>query len=275
MKMLADGETHGENHEIRITKFLEATNVHNEVVPAKANGSVALIILHSPIDQFEYFIRLYNHASFRLCADGAANNLHNLMLRNASSEGWEDALRSALPDAIHGDLDSLDDNVRQRYEELGVEVSKDPDQYSTDFGKAVKKVINLMPSIQDVLVLGSIGGRVDQGLGLLGELYREQAIRHPTVRFWLFSEASVSIIVHPGSTVVHTPVGEGLITPNIGILPVYGPAFISTKGLEWDVEDWGTEMGGQMSTSNHIVADSITVTTNRHILLTIERAVNR
>jgi thiamine pyrophosphokinase len=75
--------------------------------------------------------------------------------------------------------------------------------------------------------------------------------------------------------VLRTPLDQGSITRNVGILPIYGPALISTKGLEWDVEDWETEMGGQVSSSNHIVADQISITTNREVLFTVERAVGR
>ena len=41
------------------------------------------------------------------------------------------------------------------------------------------------------------------------------------------------------------------------------------------VEDWETEMGGQVSSSNHIVADQISITTDREVLFTVERAVGR
>lgn len=237
------------------------------------NGFVALIVLNSPLDDIEYFQRLYGHADFRICADGGANRLHDLMVKQTSKLGRAPALTMALPDAIHGDLDSLNDTVRSRYSKYGVEISCDPDQYSTDFEKSVKKVFTRLPRVQDVLVLGSIGGRVDQGIGLLGELYREQKTSHPTARFWLFSESSVSTILSPGTTLIHTPLSGGLITRNVGILSVYGPAKISTEGLEFDVQDWPTEMGGQMSTSNHIVSDSIKISTDNHVLFTVERAL--
>ena len=74
-----------------------------------------------------------------------------------------------------------------------------------------------------------------------------------------------------GKTIIHTPLKDGFITSNIGILPIYGPAHITTKGLEWDVEDWPTQMGGQISTSNHIVRDTITVATDVEVFFTVER----
>ena len=41
---------------------------------------------------------------------------------------------------IHGDLDSLRDDVREYYEARGVPVLRDRDQYSTDFGKCMQKI---------------------------------------------------------------------------------------------------------------------------------------
>lgn len=261
---------------LRPTQYLTAPKQkENGHVEDISRDDIALIILNSPIEDFEYFDRLYNHASYTLCADGGADRLYNLMTKSHPDLAQDIALRKALPSTIHGDLDSLSDHTRACYAKLGVEVTQDPDQYSTDFGKGIKKVLAAKPNVRDLLVLGSVGGRVDQGIGLLHELYREQKFRHPEVRFWLFSETSVSIVLNPGTTVLHTPVGEGLITRNIGILPVYGKAVISTRGLEWDVEGWETEMGGQVSSSNHIVEDSIEITTDREVLFTVERAVGR
>lgn len=153
-----------------------------------------------------------------------------------------------------------------------MKVTKDPDQYSTDFGKGIKQVLRDEPSVRHFLVLGTIAGRLDQGIGLLGEMYREQhSEHHPGIRLWLFSESSISFILDTGKTVIQTPLEEGIITRNVGILPIYGPAHITTQGLEWDVENWPTHMGGQVSSSNHIVADQIIIETDSEVLFTVER----
>jgi thiamine pyrophosphokinase len=271
MTVQSNGNNHHVNGSIDPARYLKSYNGNGE----DARKQTALIILNSPITGYEYFRPLYDHAGFRICADGGAGRLAELLESHHNGLEWREALQSARPDVIHGDLDSLDSEVRARYEALGVEISRDPDQYSTDFGKAVKKVIERLPEVRNILVLGSIGGRVDQGIGLLGEFYREQIKQHPGVRFWLFSEASISTILKAGTTFIKTPLKDGRIKRNIGILPLYGPAVISTAGLEWDVQDWATEMGGQMSTSNHIVDDCITVATDREVLFTVERAVGK
>jgi thiamine pyrophosphokinase len=160
------------------------------------------------------------------------------------------------------------------YAALGVEVSKDPDQYSTDFGKAMKKIASRHSTTscqRQTLVFGTLAGRVDQGLGLLHEMIREET-RDPLLRLTLFSESSLSFVLRSTHNIIRGAVSSGLFTENVGLVPVYGPAIITTSGLEWDVVDWETQMGHQVSTSNHIVADEIHVQTNAPILFTVERA---
>jgi thiamine pyrophosphokinase len=174
---------------------------------------------------------------------------------------------------IHGDLDSLRDDVRAYYASLGVDVSQDHDQYSTDFGKTMQKISSRSQSSprRDVLVLGTLAGRVDQGLGILHEMIREET-KHPNLRLWLFSESSLSFILRSGHNSIRGLQSSRLFTENVGLLPVWGPATISTTGLEWDVKEWYTHMGGHLSTSNHVKVDDIDVETNAPILFTIERA---
>ncbi|KAI9655603.1 MAG: hypothetical protein M1821_005397 [Bathelium mastoideum] len=185
-----------------------------------------------------------------------------------------------LPSCIHGDLDSLRPDVRQFYQQKGVSITQDDDQYSTDFCKAMKMIDrSRLQSTNDdeksdwnqINILGSIAGRVDQGIGLLHEMLREQVTR-PQLDFILFSDRSISYILHRGLNRIELDVSAGIVTPNVGILPIYGPATISTQGLEWDVQGWRTEMGGNMSTSNHVVRNVVEVDTDAKILFTIERA---
>lgn len=246
----------------------------NLIDPKTAGGDhtvTALVVLNSPLEDAEYVRALWNHASYRICADGGANRLHDLVTSYYVKLDLQHALEKLRPDCIHGDLDSLRSHVRSRYENLGVEVSHDGDQYSTDFDKAVKKIIQNRPNTRELLVLGSLGGRVDQGLGLLSQIYHMQLNEYPNIRIWLCTSSSISMILRPGTSIIRTPMAAELLTGNIGILPIFGPASITTQGLEWDVADWRTLMGGNVSTSNHIKADTVTVKTDHDILLTLER----
>jgi thiamine pyrophosphokinase len=238
----------------------------SDTTAEERRGRTALIVLNSPIDDEDYLQRLHAHAGFVLYADGGANRVFDCLRRSGGGDTAE--LR---PDSIHGDLDSLRHDVRDYYEAAGVPVTQDPDQYSTDFGKAIGKIQHAVPQVHDILVLGSLGGRVDQGIGLLHELLREQKHKHPSLQFWLFTEASVTMLLWPGTTIVQTPLQSGLITRNVGILPLYGRSVLTLKGFEWDVEQWPSELGGQVSTSNHIVADEVEITTDVEVLFTVER----
>lgn len=233
----------------------------------------ALIILNSHLANFECFRRLYTHADFVVCADAGADRLFDLVTEQYSDLAYDVALTKYLPQHIHGDLDSISPKVQQAYAKLGVKITKDSDQYSTDFQKAVKRVFEVDPQARDILVLGSLGGRVDQGIGLIHELYREHKRRVDT-RIWFFTEASVTIVLEQGRTALATPLSQGFLRKHVGILPIYGPAVISTKGFEWDVQDWHTEMGGIVSTSNHIVQDVVEISTDREVLFTVELAAS-
>jgi thiamine pyrophosphokinase len=239
-----------------------------------------LLILNQPIAHFDAFARLWKHTGYRICADGGANRLFDMFQGDIATqrEEYVGTVRDfcgkvvadlvQLPDVIHGDLDSLRDDVRAYYASHGVDVSQDPDQYSTDFGKTMNKISSRR---RDVLVLGTLAGRVDQGLGLLHEMIREET-KHLSLRLWLFSETSLSFILRSEHNSIRGLQSSRLFTENIGLLPVWGPATITTTGLEWDVKEWYTHMGGQVSTSNHVKADEIHIETNAPILFTIERA---
>ncbi|KAF2405067.1 thiamine pyrophosphokinase [Trichodelitschia bisporula] len=196
------------------------------------------------------------------CADGGANRLFDALGRTEAND-W-------LPNFIHGDLDSVRDDVRDFYEREGTKVTRDDDQESTDFAKALGELKRLLessykyqcvvpPPRHTVLILASLSGRVDQALGLLHELLRESN-DNPGYDLILIGQSNVSFLLRPGRHVIHgvNPAG-GVFSGNCGLVPIYGPAVLSTRGLRWDVTDWETRMGGRVSTSNFAVQDEVEV----------------
>lgn len=264
-----------------------------------------------------------------------------------------------------GDLDSIQPHVRKHYEDRGVPVVHDPDQDSTDFTKCLKYlrahaaeiVIKCRPPAQggdmslkegqqqqgqqqqrkrarlDVLILGGLGGRVDQAFSQIHHLYamtqnqqqgeedgepsqeeEDEDNSRKQNDLYLISEESISFVLQPGKNTIYTPgtnrpgvevppptaggsppppppphqalPEEESTTPankicayddyyleeNVGIIPLCGPSEITLRGFEWDVTNWRTEIGGQISTSNHIRADVVQVETNRPVLFTVELA---
>lgn len=196
-----------------------------------------------------------------------------------------------MPDAITGDLDSVRDDVLTYYSRKRTHVVKDSRQDTTDFTKSlrlittgkksiledwneVKKVYNPMhiPTEKlDVFVFGGLGGRADQAFSELHHLYlahEDELISLGDI--YLVTPESIIFLLHKGTNLIDTPVGTKQLGESIGIIPLGNPSIITTKGLEWDVEDWRTEIGGQISTSNHIRSPKVTVTTTEPVLFTVE-----
>lgn len=85
---------------------------------------------------------------------------------------------------------------------------------------------------------------------------------------YLLSEQSLSFILEEGFNRIG--LSRQTFAENVGIIPVTGPAVITTKGLEWDVQDWKTEFGDEISTSNHLKSEIIEIQTTTRVLFTVE-----
>lgn len=131
--------------------------------------------------------------------------------------------------------------------------------------------------------MGGLGGRVDQALSQLHHLYLFQT--SPTYadgKMFFLSGESLSFLLKAGKHRIHVREPDAKVgsfarmsgdpfAKHVGILPVKEPSVITTKGLEWDVENWPTEFGGQMSTSNHVLPETtvVDVETTKDVIFTI------
>ena len=190
---------------------------------------------------------------------------------------------SQFPYAIVGDMDSLRPDVEEHYRSQDVKIAKDPDQYSTDLQKCLKYIEDHIIGLQDedasprrkmdVAIFGSLGGRADQAFSQLHHLYASsQNMTSMIGDMYLVTTESVMFLLAKGKNNIYAPVGPEHFTENVGIIPIGRPSIITTHGLEWDVKDWSTEFGTQMSTSNHIRAERVEVDTSQRVLFTLEIA---
>lgn len=171
-----------------------------------------------------------------------------------------------LPDVICGDLDSIQSGIRSYYSKHGVEILHIREQNSTDFMKCINTIYKRHENV-DIAAFCSFGGRVDQSFHSIHVLYW-QSVHNPTKgRLYLFGPESLTFLLKPGENKIHLPADR--FGPSCGILPIGQPATISTEGLEWDVREWKTSFGTQMSTSNSLVADMIVITTDEAVVFTV------
>ena len=252
-----------------------------------------LIVLNQPLGlRLTFYRRLWSNAAWVIGADGGANRLQEMNYSNRVSNTSPDFLHL---DTIIGDLDSLDPKVKQYWREIGVEVIWDQDQYSTDFTKAMKYMksfrvpdgaeytpsqdverrankLSLVGKKPDVIVaLGGLGGRVDQGMSVLHHLYTFQK-EYSAEKIFLLSHESITFVLKGGKHKIKVKENHhGMeLGKHIGIIPLKEPSIITTNGLEWDVRDWPTEFGGQISTSNHVKEDWVLIETTKDVLFTID-----
>ncbi|CCF45711.1 thiamine pyrophosphokinase [Colletotrichum higginsianum] len=233
-----------------------------------------LIVLNQPVKHTPVFDSLWTNALTRVAADGGANRLHDL---SKAAEARSHSPFTNL-DVIIGDLDSLLPPVRDYYTSLEkpAQVIHDSDQYSTDFGKAVSWIrSNHEPAI-DIVALGGLGGRVDQGLSQVHHLYLFQpGTDYAHGKLYLVSGQSLTFLLKPGHHSIWVREGgDDVFGKHVGIIPIGGTSYITTKGLEWDVEDWETKFGGHISTSNHVLPETtvVEIATTNTVLFTIALA---
>ncbi|KAI1801784.1 thiamine pyrophosphokinase [Daldinia bambusicola] len=246
----------------------------------------ALLILNQPISDEGFFRDLWRIAETRVAADGGANWVYHLNQKSLLSEGSSASFSGNYVnlDTIIGDLDSISDETRRFFstKPANCNIIYELDDYSTDFAKAVKYVRKEFPK-RDIVCMGGLGGRVDQGLSQLHHLYLFQT--SPTYadgRMYLVSGESLSFLLKAGKHRIHVREPDAIVGNSVrisgepfakwvGIIPIKEASVITTRGLEWDVENWLTEFGGRMSTSNHVLPETkvVEIETTKDVLFTI------
>ena len=186
-------------------------------------------------------------------------------------------------------MDSLLPEVEKYYRGLGTKILKDPDQYSTDLMKSLKCIRDRRslyisqrrrgkrPAenqsetlFLDIAICGGLGGRADQAFSQLHQLYAaNQAHSTTSDDLYLVTPESILFLLRQGLNLIKCPVGPRLLTKYVGIIPIGKPSVITTRGLEWDVTNWSTDFGTQVSTSNHIVKDIVEIETTERVLFTV------
>ncbi|CCG84217.1 protein of unknown function [Taphrina deformans PYCC 5710] len=197
--------------------------------------------------------------SLKVCADGATDRLHE-QVYNSTLESLDIALR---PDVVLGDLDSVRAATKAFYESTaGTKVIQIEDQNSTDFTKAVK-YIEEHSSPADIVVIGGIGGRLDQTFSTLNTL-----TKFPNQKIYVVDEDNLVILLFAGS---HEIACAGL-GRHCGLVPLCAPVRCWSTGFEWCLNGETMDIGELISTNNRVVSEDamLGVTCDGPILFSIE-----
>ena len=173
-------------------------------------------------------------------------------------------LRKTL-DVVIGDLDSITERLRDALAEQGTEFIVHPrDKDETDLELALKYAIE--QGSEDILLLGLMGGRLDQTLANLLLLTRKEwsqvrllAADGPDIAVLLKRKDSYKFIVDPGDT--------------ISLIPLSGEVTgVSTRGLKWVLEDATLKFGSTLGVSNEATGEFAWIEIRSGQLLVVHRA---
>ena len=163
-----------------------------------------------------YPLYLLDSAEGVVCCDGAL-------------EKWLSQDASARPLAVVGDMDSLPQELQERFSAL---VVHETEQDYNDLTKAMRWVLREHPEVTEIVILGATGLREDHTVGNLGLL-----MEFP--RLLDLGERKVSMVSDYGTAFAITGscdlhLGEGR---RISIFSADNSLRIGSTGLEWPLDD--------------------------------------
>ncbi|KAA6425368.1 MAG: thiamine pyrophosphokinase1, partial [Trebouxia sp. A1-2] len=208
----------------------EVENKLSSQSDASHSKLIALILNYNLPTQVH---KLLHKAQFCICADGGANQLYDAAPRFAQHLSAVEARQLVRPAVIVGDLDSIKDEVRQFYAQLGTEIKDlSSDQNTTDLQKCLTELEHRFSTQEladmTIVVAGGLGGRLDHTMSALSTLHK-----WPHLHLVLWGDGSMAQLLAPGKHVIR-PAKE-FEGPTCGLVPLSGPARISTQGLKWDL----------------------------------------
>ena len=202
--------------------------------PRNAEGAgrpVAAVFLDGAYGDPPWYLALAGRADIVLAADGGARML---------------AALGVTPDAVVGDLDSLDGETAALLESEGVEFLRYPvrkDQ--TDGELAVDEA--LRRGAGEVLLAGATGA-LDHMLGHLAILRRLAACGIPARL--VAPELSVTVLTAPRSVSLAAPAGT-----RVSLVPVGDGVVVTLTGLDYPLEHGTLPADGCLGLGNHVTAD--------------------
>ena len=208
----------------------------------------ALIICNGNPPPQALLKQLWHKADYRVAVDGGANLLPVLNL---------------FPDAVVGDLDSLNPDVQKQLPQKILFHIKEQD--TNDADKAVRHCLKL--GFTEINLLGAEGGRQDQFLSNLEILFkyapRARLIIWTPLERMEFITGTWKETLPPGTT--------------LSLLPVFGGAkSVVSQGLKFELNNNALLPGKSPSgVSNQVLSNSVKVSINEgHLLLVVQHSAD-
>jgi len=186
---------------------------------------------------------------------------------HAADGGTQHALAlGVLPSRVIGDLDSLTQGDRQLLQGGAVEIQQFPrDKNDTDLELAIAAA--LRDGYRRMVVVGALGGRLDQALGNLALLGSDR-LADCDIRF---DDGVEEVFFTRARCVIH-----GISADLVSLIPWGGVVTgITTLGLRWPLQGESLFPQRTRGISNEMMQEEASITLGSGLLLVIHRRQNR
>ncbi len=182
-----------------------------------------------------------------ICADGGTHHALALGLQ---------------PNLVVGDMDSLSKDAWKKLEQANVQIELHPrDKDETDLELAIRRAIEMNPD--SILIIGALGGRVDQTLGNISLL---SDLRLSALDSRLDDGAEEILFCRARSKV------EGRSGDLISLIPWNGPVYgIRTEGLKWPLRGETLYSEKTRGISNEMIDKTTSIVIESGLLLVIHK----
>ena len=207
----------------------------------------AVVFVNGTVTDYAALRQWLQPDDYLICADGGSRHCVQLELR---------------PDVVVGDMDSADPAVLTTWEAAGTALERHPTgKDQTDLELALERAIR--DGAADILLLGALGGRLDQTLANLLIL----AQRNWQARIRLAEGDQVAQILLDGEVMTLS----GAVGDIVSVVPLSPEVTgITYAGLEYPLEGAALRLGSTRGISNVIAAHPATIAIDRGILLVVQ-----
>jgi len=173
----------------------------------------AVVFANGVIREIQLVTKLITEKDFIVSADGGLRYIRSLNL---------------IPKLVVGDLDSINRDDIEFLNDNNIEILKFPmDKDQTDLEIALRELVNR--DYKDILVIGALGGRIDQTLANLGLI---SSISNDDIRIE-FDDGREHIMLIRNRLLLSGKKGD-----TVSLIPLCSPAEgITTKGLRYSLAD--------------------------------------
>lgn len=207
----------------------------------------ALIFVNGTIDDYPQLARWLRPDDYTIAADGGARHCAALGLR---------------PAVLVGDLDSITPELLADYEKAGVAIERHPPRKDeTDLELAVRRAV--ADGAGEILLLGALGGRLDQ---TLANLLLPARADWP-VPILLADGTQLARVLRGGETVTLA----GAPGDTVSAVPLSAEVTgITYSGLEYPLTNATLRLGSTQGVSNRMAGESATIRVTSGILLVVQ-----